>query len=442
MPSGVGLGMRRVITLLLLALGLSLAQAQTCTQTLYRTNGKSATDAATAQASCAAYGPVWVAAQMTPSEWAVSSAVGTFSGTSGQCDLTVFRNGSFTTHDYSLIGTVQAPCANPCLDKQGQTKTVNLTEAWARSNTPNANDIAVEVPTPWEGNHEMCDGQCLVDLQSVDACWRSQVPGANGLHRISCDYTARYSATQCTAKADPSDPGAPTPPCPGFTGSVNGKPVCVGTPSTPLPTLPKNPVGAPPEGTGNPAAGDKPTEGTGSGSDGAGRTPTVGSGGNAGGGSNASIPGGGSEGNGQGDGTPVGTGPDGSSGGVAAPGDPVEVCGLPGKAACKIDEAGTPDGSGAYNGAKAGFDAATANEVAGINGSGSHVTTLPWLFTFGMPTGSCSALSFDIKGRTFTIDPCNSPVVALWRSVAAWLLYVMAALYIWRSATSSNPGGK
>ena len=121
----------------------------------------------------------------------------------------------------------------------------------------------------------------------------------------------------------------------------------------------------------------------------------------------------------------------------------MDPCGLPGTAACRIDETGTPTGTGAYGGATSAFDAANQSHRDAITNAGHSVSSLPWTFSFGLPTGNCTVLTFNIRGKEFVIDFCNSPAVALWRSVLAYMLYVLGALYIWRSATASVPtGGK
>lgn len=300
------------------------------------------------------------------------------------------------TGSYVLLGvTVVARCSNggtwnsttsscqgsnPCADKTGQTSIENYTTGWGRTNDPNSPMVS-EIPLPRDG---ACDGQCLQAYGGVVACWRSQVPAASGLHRISCDARMTYTGTQCTSRTPSNDPSTPEPPCPGFTGSVNGRPVCVGTDAHPLPSVP-TPAGVPPEGTGNPASGQQPSTGPGSGSTGTGRTPAVGSGGNEGGGSNAAIPGGGSEGNGQGTGTaqPVNSNGSGGTGGGSgsSSGEPTP-----------IDEAGMPSGAGAYDSATA---AVNANRDAAVNGINSAAGTAGkntgWSFVFAFPTG-CSEI--------------------------------------------------
>lgn len=319
-------------------------------------------------------------------------------------------------------------CHRPttCASRAGQSKKFTVTRGWARSNNPDTDDLVVELPFP---SSPMCDGSCLVALSSVDSAWRSQVPASNGLHRVSTTFNVTYTGSACQGGAPTAaDPNSAPAPCPGYTGSVNGRPVCVGTPTTPLPQLPR-PPGTPPEGHGNPGAGDKPTTGPGSG-EGSGATPAVGNGGNAGGGSNAAVPGGGSEGNGQGNGTPVGTGPDGSSTGGSGPGsEPIEVetCGLPGKPPCRLDETGTPTGDGAYTSATNGVNSNRDSAVQGINdAAGAGGKSTGWTFSFALPTG-CS----DIPLAAFA--PYISGVnVCAWQDVIHDLMsMIWLAVTVW-----------
>jgi hypothetical protein len=329
--------------------------------------------------------------------------------------------------------------SNPCASKSGQAATVNRTEGWAASNNPNT-PLAVSTPP---ASATMCESACVVNASGVDQCYRSQMPAANGMHRVSCDYKGTYSGAVCTTSPSaPENPAASPPPCPGFQGNVNGKPVCVGAGSTPLPAAPSpSPL---PETPGNPAAGAKPATGTGAGGDGAGRTPTTGTGGNTGGGSNAAIPGGGSSGNGQGNGA-GGAGPGGAGGTGTSPIGDIEfpdTCGLPGKPPCKIDETGTHNGQGVYTSANSAWDAAKQAELDGLNSPTHKLQTVPWMWGFSLPTASCSVWHFTFKGHDYTVDVCGSSAANLWRSAWAWAVYVMGALYLWRRLTSAAPGGK
>lgn len=288
-----------------------------------------------------------------------------------------------------------------CAIGAGSAAIINRTEGWARGSTSEADDYVTMNDTP---PTSLCDGSCTATVTGVDSCWRSQVPAENGLHRVSCDYKVTMTSSSCSTKTDGTDSAASPSLCPGYVGQVNGKPVCVGTASTPLPAA-SAPGGTPPQGYGNPPAGTKPSTGPGSGT-GSGRTPVSGDGGPAGGGSNAAIPRGGSEGNG------VGAG-----GGLSVDVE-LSTCGKPGEPPCKIDETGTPvpgdinGGSGTPGGQ---VDAARDDMLgrvssigAGPGGAGGLVKP-EWTWTFTVPT-SCSAFvitAFSPWLESWTIDVCE-----------------------------------
>ena len=247
---------------------------------------------------------------------------------------------------------------NACVNAQcevGKGRTFNRTEGWARGTNADADDVVSSIGPP-QGIYDYNDGVCVGNITAIDRCYRSQEPTTQGLYRLSCDYTMVVTGEASGAGDSAALPTTPNAACPGFVGEVNGKTVCVGTASNPLPSnaAPKSPTVA-----GNPSAGVKPASGPGSGSTGADRTPTTGSGGNAGGPASAAVGRGGTGVRGEG-------GQDGE--------DAKAVCGAPPLPACnvKVDETGTPDGSsfgtsseldGALNSREAGL--ATARDKAG-----------------------------------------------------------------------------
>lgn len=334
-------------------------------------------------------------------------------------------------------GDVCGPAPTECELRAGAQVTVNRTEGWARSSTPSAPDYVGADPNgpPVTWPTSLCDGTCVASIAptALASCYRSQVPAANGLHRVSCEFVGTVTSQACShSNSDTTSPTAPEPPCPGRLGAINGRPVCIDTsPLNPMPAA-SAPVAGVPQAPGNPAAGVMPTTGPGSGAGGIGRTPTVGSGGNAGGGSNSAIPGGGSEGNNQ-------TGSGGAAGGTSE--RPADPCGLPGRPPCKIDETGTPDGSGAYTSANTAWNTAAQNELDGLNSPTRQLTATPWMWGFSPPTGVCTAISQEYKGRTYTFDPCNSSLVAFVRQVLGWFIALCGCIYIWRSVTNSVPSG-
>lgn len=116
------------------------------------------------------------------------------------------------------------------------------------------------------------------------------------------------------------------------------------------------------------------------------------------------------------------------------PSEKVEVCGLPGKPACKIDETGTPT-TGNLSAADAALTAAQAARVTELSGPAHGQSSLPWSFSFGLPAASCTPFEYVSRIGTITADPCTSSGVALWRSLLAWFLAGLTGLYIWRSVS-------
>ncbi|MDA8456142.1 hypothetical protein M4R22_15340 [Acidovorax sp. GBBC 3334] len=223
-----------------------------------------------------------------------------------------------------------ADCNDKCTAGAGQMSTMNYTRGWARSALPNKADqlgATAEIPK------SICAEGCKYGVLGNEEAYRSQVPSAQGLYRLSSDVSVIQTDQACTADAstDAVSPQTPDKPCPGSLGELNGKPYCA--PSTGQTGV--DPAGSPgkePDDKGNPTAGKKPTSGEGSGTGGVGRTPTEGSGGNRGGPAGAAF---GGSGNKPGD-KPTGT--------VDKPTDGKEqaACGAPGQPKCAIDETGTP----------------------------------------------------------------------------------------------------
>lgn len=265
----------------------------------------------------------------------------------------------------ATLGAGQCTCnsgynqnGNSCVNAQcevGKGRTFNRTEGWARGTNADADDVVSSVGPP-QGIYDYNDGVCVGNITAIDRCYRSQEPTTQGLYRLSCDYTMVVTGEASGAGDSAASPTTPNASCPGFVGEVNGKTVCVGTASNPLPSnaAPNSPTVA-----GNPSAGVKPASGPGSGATGADRTPTTGSGGNTGGPASAAV----------------GRGGTGVRGEAGADGEDAKaVCGAPPLPSCnvKVDETGTPDGSsfgtsseldGALNSREAGL--ATARDKAG-----------------------------------------------------------------------------
>lgn len=279
-------------------------------------------------------------------------------------------------------------CVDPnqaCKAKSGTSSIVNVTVAWQR--TPSvASGVDWLYPTKLSpsGTGSACNGGCMQNFDAHEPCsdcgsYVSQVPNSQGLYRVSIDFMGHYSGSVCSDS--PSDQvikpdDSKDPPCPGFVGEVNGVKGCYGTADKPIrPSAPDPNVDKNGKDQGNPAAGTKPTSGSGSGSGGAGRTPGAGSGGSAGGPAGAA---GGS-----------GTKPDGTK--PTEEGKEQQNCGAPGQPRCAIDETGTPKGK---------EDTATVDAQKTIKPLDDFVKnptsflptfpTINWAFT--LPTG-CSPIA-------------------------------------------------
>lgn len=324
---------------------------------------------------------------------------------SGQC---------FCNSGYTQSGSV-------CVSNQcpvGQGRTFNRTEGWARSSNADRDDLVVSFGAP-SSIYDYNDGACVGNISGVERCWRSQEPSSQGLYRTSCDYTMVISGDAPPSTGDDAaDPTTSIPPCPGVVGTVNDKPLCVGTASNPLPS----PSVAPnfPTGAGNPSAGGKPATGEGSGSTGSGRTPSTGSGGNDGGPASAAV----------------------GRGGTGERGEPGEdgtaVCGaapLP-PCAVKVDESGTP----AEATAEGRFSQANTDlgkvqtDAQGAFGDIEDITLPSWTWTFAFPTG-CTPLvlpAFD----DFEIDVCQfQPIIHDLMSVIWVIAGIWGLIALFRNAT-------
>lgn len=319
-----------------------------------------------------------------------------------------------------------------CAVQSGTHPVINVTIGWNQrpSELPEDGGLVGDL-TPLVNGSNVCNAGCgLNGVQAVQA-YQSLEPAANGLYRWSADYQGSASGVSCTGAPSANQlPTTPPPSCPGYVGEVNGKRTCVAPVGSPLPG-PSNPASAPigvPVTAGNPAAGPMPATGPGAGGGGVGRTPMTGDGSNAGGSSSAAA------GSLQG-GTP-------GSGTAGDPYRPKDPCGLPGTPACKLDESGMPSSTGAFAGPLSAFDSAAASATAGITSAGSSAGSLAWSWGFSLPPGTCTSISATIHGRTFTVDPCSGDGIAKFRSALGYLVYMLGALYIWRSAVGSSKGGK
>lgn len=260
----------------------------------------------------------------------------------------------------------------------------------------------------------ICDGQCQwVSSGSPGIEWYALDPNAQGVHDVSREQTYMKTATQCTAKTESIDPTASPIQCDGYVGDVNGRTQCVakespkgigsgkgladntpnGTPSvgSGTPTTVKNADGSPakvgPNGEIPEKAGDRVGLGDLSGT-GKGITS----------GPTSSTPGTGSGTGTTGTGTTTGT----ASGSTGTSTQSAEQCGARGQVACKIDESGTPDGSGAYDTAEASIGTETDKAKTAV-GDAKNVVSPSWTWSFSLPTG-CAPIEMPAYG--FSLNMC------------------------------------
>jgi hypothetical protein len=306
---------------------------------------------------------------------------------------------------YTDSGT--ACVADVCPSTGTSTGTHNVTNGWALSPVPDADDVVVDTASSAVfGSHCIDTGTALCGMQvdtsasgMIEGCFRSQSPNDEGLYRLSCDMKMKSTgAAACTADTSaPSNPAEPSADCPsGTIGTVNGKPVCLGT-------MPAHGVNfGQAERGGNPRAGTSPVDHSNTA-----REPSAVSGGgpDARGGPGVTVGPGGS----------VGTGNN-SSGGSTGTGStgPIEVdvetCGLPGTPPCKIDETGTPTGTGAYSASDTAADTAR-DALKGVPNTiieGLTTANTSWGFSIGLPTGCTNPPSLTIPRwhLDYTLDLC------------------------------------
>lgn len=347
--------------------------------------------------------------------WSFTCGVGTqvrFLADTATCPANSTLSGSSCVCNSGYVPSGSSCVSQPsCPDAVGSLRVVNVTEGWARSSDANADDL---VSTSGSPPSSLDDGKCLGEVSDVKSCWRSQVPAANGLYRVSCDYVIKVAGDGSGTPATDANPLTPPPACPGFVGEVNGVTVCVGTSTQPVNGTNPSPGG---ESPGNPAAGPKPTTGEGSGSDGAGRTPSSGNGGNAGGPGAAATP-------------------------PASPTVEIEAqCGVAGKPACSVtvDESGVPTGTNAFSTPQQALDTFALERQQGIEGAGDK-TSLPWIWGFNLPSGTCAPIDLSSRFGVMEWRPCEDANINNFRAAWAYLVGIFGALYIVRSMLGAVGG--
>lgn len=272
--------------------------------------------------------------------------------------------------------------------------THNFTVGWSYSPTAGSSTIA----PPSFPSGTVSIGGCLATVGSVQECYRSPQPSAQGLYRLSCDYELTHTGDSGAPSTSTPDPNAPEPApnCPGTSGTVNGVAVCLesGTPTPPtFPTPPVvgNPIPGNPNAPGtspDPSSFD-PTTGAGSSS----APGSPGAGGGSGGTGGTTVPSTGGGGSGEGE----NTGP--------------KECGTPGRPKCQIDETGTPDGKDAFNTAgeslTSAFEDAT-NQLSNITKSDDKDTSFGQGATGWFTPGACESLNLgDMNGIPLVVNFCD-----------------------------------
>lgn len=114
-----------------------------------------------------------------------------------------------------------------------------------------------------------------------------------------------------------------------------------------------------------------------------------------------------------------------------------DPCGLPGTPPCKIDETGTPTGTGVLDAGLAALTTGFDSIKGGIESLGtSPKDSLGMALEFEPPTGSCSPLVLTYKDFSRSVNWC--PTLETARAIWGWFIGILGALYVFRRAT--DPG--
>lgn len=325
---------------------------------------------------------------------------GTFpSSGSTQYGIAAFARSYYCPSGGTLSGTTCI--TNPC--EQGAASSATWWNGcFDVDGLDNGCDAGSRLPYPTSG---VCNGTCVVSISNWSSC---QMPVGGG--PITCTGSGTLTGSQC----QPGDNYIPSSSmkCPtGYSiGTVNGVPGCyqTGTPS-PATTTTTNTTGS--GTTTTTTVKSDPNTNT--------KTTTTTT-------------------------TNTTTG-DQQTTTTTAPLDPSKpMTGkenkAPGQEPLKIDESGTPT-DGSLSAQKADYEA-KSNErkslIDSMANQGNHGLTWDWQFE--LPSGGCSAYTFTIAGRSFTLDPCEK--LGWIRDALGFLIYITTALALLSIATGQGREGK
>jgi hypothetical protein len=128
------------------------------------------------------------------------------------------------------MGTQVVASALPC-PVAGTVANKNFTLGY--SNSPNDSSDVSGLTPPATGSSTCASGSgntCGVTVGPISMVWSSLTPTAQGLYRISGDYSVTHTGAACTqaaAEKAASDSATNAATCPGAFGTVGGKPVCI-----------------------------------------------------------------------------------------------------------------------------------------------------------------------------------------------------------------------
>jgi len=300
----------------------------------------------------------------------------------------------------TLSGSI---CVIACTAGQASSGTRH-TGCYDNDGIDNGCDSGTYLPTP----AQLCNGSCWFTVSSATNC---SAPTGGG--PITCTYTGTTTGGSCSPSDIPAQP-APTDKCPtGYAiGSVNGVSGCYKTGSQPPETTT----------TTSSTSGDttttvKTTTNTTTNT----TTTTTTTTNNVTGTTTTTT-----------QITPTDPAKPILDPSLKAPGEEQKPW--------EIDESGTPT-DGSLSAQKADYEAKATerkNYIESLGNQGNHGLTWDW--TFELPGGTCTAYTFTIASKTFTLDPCEK--FGMIRDALGFLIYITTALALLAIATGYGKEGK